>query len=87
MPVADAGRVSRHSAGGSAQSVDAASVRATAQHSEGEYMEAVEALEAFEDTVEGEEEHKGVAGIYAKVSGVEDSEEDLGFADDYVGRE
>jgi len=50
-------------------------------------MEAFEALEAFEDTVEGEEEHKGVAGIYAKVSGVEDSEEDLGFADDYVGRE
>ncbi len=76
--------MSRHSAGGSAQSVDAASVRATAQHSEGEYMEA---LEAFEDTVEGEEEHKGVAGIYAKVSGVEDSEEDFGFADDYVGRE
>ncbi len=84
MPVADAGRVSRHSAGGSAQSVDAASVRATVQHSEGEYMEA---FGAFEDTVEGEEEHKGVAGIYAKVSGVEDSEEDLGFADDYVGRE
>ena len=87
MPVADAGRVSRHSAGMFAQSVGAASVRATVQHSEGEYMQAFEAFEAFEDTVEGEEEHKGVAGICDKVSGVADSEEDLGFADDYVGRE